>query len=48
MNLICTSTDYLNEWNEFLNNEPDLVSFLSSKLILIGSEYFEIYGYNFC
>ena len=42
----CTSTDYLNEWNEFLNNEPDLSNIDKNFRDGIIGEYFEIYGYK--
>ena len=41
----CTSNEYSNEWNDFLNNKTDSDSDKNFKEGIIG-EYFEIYGYQ--
>ena len=41
----CTSSEYSNEWNDFLNNKTDSDSDKNFKEGIIG-EYFEIYGYQ--
>ena len=41
----CTSNEYSNEWNDFLNNKTELDSDKNFREGIIG-EYFEIYGYQ--
>ena len=41
----CTSSEYSNEWNDFVNNKTDSDSDKNFREGIIG-EYFEIYGYQ--
>ena len=41
----CTSSEYSNEWNDFINNKTELDSDKNFREGIIG-EYFEIYGYQ--